>query len=57
MQISFVEECAQILATGLMRLRSRKSSQIPCNSAESSLDLSPDQSGDANRVSAGESDD
>jgi hypothetical protein len=40
-------EIAEILALGLMRLQARKSSRKPAEFGESSLHLSPDQSGDA----------
>jgi hypothetical protein len=38
-----LDEIADILAAGLMRLRARKSSQISGDPGESSLDFSPDQ--------------
>ena len=40
-----LDEIAEILAAGLIRLRARKSSQISADRGESSLDFSPDQSG------------
>jgi hypothetical protein len=40
-------EIAQILATGLIRLRARKSSPLSRDDGESSLDFSPDQRGHA----------
>jgi hypothetical protein len=42
-----LREIAEILALGLMRLEARKSSRKPAEFGESSLHLSPDQSGDA----------
>jgi hypothetical protein len=42
-----LEEIADILAAGLMRLRARKSSQISGDPGESSLDFSADQRGHA----------
>jgi hypothetical protein len=42
-----LDEVAEILAAGLMRLRSRKSSPLSHANGESSLDFSPDQSGHA----------
>jgi len=42
-----LEEIADILAAGLMRLRARKSSQISGDPGESSLDFSPDRRGHA----------
>jgi len=42
-----LDEIADILAAGLMRLRARKSSQISPDLGESSLDFSPDQRGHA----------
>jgi hypothetical protein len=38
-------EIADILAVGLVRLRARKSTPLPRDRGESSLDFSPDQSG------------
>jgi hypothetical protein len=38
-----LDEIAEILAAGLMRLRARKSTQISPDPGESSLDFSPDQ--------------
>lgn len=52
-----ISEIAEIVATALMRLRARKSSQFPRDAGESSLDLSPDRSGDANPIDPEESDD
>src|SRR5438093_13762061 len=43
-------EIAEILATGLMRLRARKSSQISPDGGESSLDCAGTQSGHANAL-------
>lgn len=40
-----LDEIADILAAGLIRLRARKSSQISAHHGESSLDFSPDQRG------------
>jgi hypothetical protein len=40
-----LDEIAEILATGLMRLRARKSSQISPDCGEISLDILADQSG------------
>ena len=42
-----LDEIADILAVGLMRLHARKSSSLSRDRGESSLDFSPDQSGDA----------
>jgi hypothetical protein len=42
-----LREIAEILVFGLMRLQARKSSRKPAEFGESSLHLSPDQSGDA----------
>lgn len=42
---SRVSEIAEILATGLMRLMARKSSQISATIRESSLDFSATESG------------
>ena len=42
-----LDEIAEILATGLMRLRARKSSLLSRDHGESSLDFSPDQRGHA----------
>lgn len=44
-----IEEIGRILAAGLIRMRARKSSRLSGEREESSLDFSPDQSGDANR--------
>jgi hypothetical protein len=41
------DEIAEILATGLMRLRARKSSPLSRDPGESSLDSSADQRGHA----------
>jgi hypothetical protein len=38
-----LDEIAEILAAGLMRLRARKSSPLSRDHGESSLDFSPDQ--------------
>ena len=43
-----LDEIAEILAAGLMRLRARQSSRLSADCGESSLDFSPDQSGHAN---------
>jgi hypothetical protein len=40
-----LNEIARILALGLVRLRLRKSSQLPAERGESSLDFPPHQSG------------
>jgi hypothetical protein len=40
-----LDEIADILAAGLVRLRARKSSGLSAHRGESSLDFSPDQSG------------
>jgi hypothetical protein len=40
-----LDEIADILAAGLIRLRARKSSALSRDHGESSLDFSPDQSG------------
>jgi len=45
MQVERIAEIAEILGAGLMRLAGRKSSPNSCDSGESSLDFSPDQSG------------
>jgi hypothetical protein len=42
-----LDEIAEILAAGLMRLRARKSSPLSRDRGESSLDFSPDQRGHA----------
>jgi hypothetical protein len=42
-----LDEIAEILAAGLMRLGARKSSQLSADCGESSLHISPDQSGRA----------
>ena len=42
-----LDEIADILAAGLMRLRARKSSPLSHDPGESSLDFSPDQRGHA----------
>jgi hypothetical protein len=42
-----LEEIADILAAGLMRLRARKSTPLSPDHGESSLDFSPDQRGHA----------
>jgi hypothetical protein len=42
-----LDEIAEILATGLIRLRARKSSPLSRDGGESSLDFSPDQRGHA----------
>jgi hypothetical protein len=45
-------EIGALLAQALTRLQSRKSSRIPGDLGESSLHISPDQSGDAPPCSA-----
>jgi hypothetical protein len=40
-----LDEVAEILAAGLMRLRARKSSHLSRHDGESSLDFLPDRSG------------
>ena len=45
-----LDEIADFLAAGLMRLRVRQSSALSPDCGESSLDLSPDQSGHANAL-------
>jgi hypothetical protein len=40
-----LDEIADILAVGLVRLRARKSTPLSRDHGESSLDFSPDQSG------------
>jgi hypothetical protein len=47
----YLAEIAEILATGLMRLRARKSSRISADGGERSVDFTPDQSGHAIGVS------
>ena len=47
---SRVSELAELLATGLMRLWARKSSQKPTKCKESSLHISPAKSGDPKPV-------
>jgi hypothetical protein len=47
-----LSEIAEILAAGLMRLETRKSSQKPADFGESSLHFTPDQSGDPPPCSA-----
>ena len=42
-----LDEIAEILAAGLMRLRARKSSHLSRDHGESSLDFSPDERGHA----------
>jgi hypothetical protein len=42
-----LDEIADILAAGLMRLRARKSSPLSRDPGESSIDFSPDQRGHA----------
>jgi hypothetical protein len=46
-------EIAEILVTGLTRLRARKSSQISPDGGESSLDCAAHQSGHANALKTG----
>jgi hypothetical protein len=45
--VSELTEIAEILAAGLMRLGTRKSSRISTESGERLLHFAPDQSGDA----------
>ncbi len=45
-----LDEVAEILATGVMRLVARKSSTKQAGSGESSLDFVPSQSGHANTL-------
>ena len=45
-----LDEIADLLAAGLMRLRARQSSPLSPDSGESSLDFSPDQSGHADAL-------
>lgn len=52
-----LEEIGAVLAGALMRLRHSKSSAFPGEFGESSLHISPDQSGDAPVYSAGVSND
>jgi len=40
-----INEIAEVLAVGLMRLQARKSSQISANTEESSLDFTASESG------------
>ncbi|WP_170300885.1 hypothetical protein [Rhodoplanes serenus] len=42
-----LDEIADILAAGLVRLRARKSSRVSDDQGESSLDFSPDRRGHA----------
>jgi hypothetical protein len=48
-----IAEVAGILAVGLQRLTARQSSDLSADRGESSLHISPDQSGDAPTSSAG----
>lgn|GEM_PF-3445753 len=48
-----LDEVAEILAAGLMRLMSRQSSPLSADSGESSLDCPADQSGHANVLKGG----
>ncbi len=48
-----LDEIADILATGLIRLRARKSSSLSRDRGESSLDFSPEQSGHADGLTRG----
>lgn len=52
-----LREIAEILATGLMRLRARKSSAISADSEESSLHISPAKSGHPDPVTRRNRDD
>jgi hypothetical protein len=45
-----ISEIAQILAAGVLRLRSRQSSRIPAEGGESSVDFTGGQSGHADHV-------
>jgi hypothetical protein len=45
-----LDEIAEILATGLMRLRARQSSHLSAHSGESSLDCAAHQSSHANAL-------
>jgi hypothetical protein len=47
-----LSEIAELLATGLSRLETRKSSRKSADFGESSLHFTPDQSGDAPSCSA-----
>ena len=51
-----IADLAAILATGLMRLSTRKSSAKPAAIGESPLDFSPDRSGHPNPVNGRETD-
>jgi hypothetical protein len=51
--IDRLTEIADILALGLQRLTARQSSDLSVDRGESSLHISPDQSGDAPTSSAG----
>ena len=51
--IDRLTEIANILALGLQRLTVRQSSDLSADRGESSLHISPDQSGDAPTSSAG----
>jgi hypothetical protein len=46
-------EVALIISRGFIRMKASKSSPLSADRAESSVDLSPPQSGHANRKSAG----
>jgi hypothetical protein len=48
-----LDEVAEILATGVMRLHARKSSPLSAHSGESSLDCPGHQSGHANVLTDG----
>lgn len=48
-----LDEAADILAVGLIRLRARKSSGFSRDRGESSLDFSPRQSGHADGLTVG----
>jgi hypothetical protein len=47
-----LDEIAEILAVGLMRLKLRKSSHLSAESRESSLDCAAQQSSHANRLTS-----
>ena len=48
-----LDEIAEILATGLMRLMSRQSSALPADPGESSVDCAAGQSGHGNALDGG----
>jgi hypothetical protein len=49
-----IAEIAALLADGLLRLRAPKSSDFASECGESSLHISPDQSGDVAEIEGGE---